>query len=265
MLGLANRIQPYAWGPVDGLVPLVGTTPTGHEEAELWVGAHPAAPSTTADGATLDAALTADPATLLGPELVDRFGPRLPFLLKVLAIGAPLSIQLHPDPDQAAAGYADEEAIGRPADAPDRTYKDPYAKPEILVALMPTWVLVGFRRGSDAAARIRTLGPEAQPLADMVVDQPDARRALVHLLTATDAEREVLARLSTRAGAGDDVRSWVRRLAKAYPGDPTALAPLVMDLRQLTTGEGVYLPAGVPHAYLGGAGVELMGASDNVV
>lgn len=266
MLGLANRIQPYAWGSVDGLAPLVGTPPTGHEEAELWVGAHPAAPSTTADGPTLDEAVAADPEGLLGPDLVARFGPRLPFLLKVLAIGSPLSIQLHPDPDQAAAGFAAEEAAGRPADAPDRTYKDPHAKPEVLVALAPTWVLVGFRRGSDAAARLRSLGPETTPLADLVVDQPDARRALVHLLTAPAAERAALAHLAaTRAGAGDDARSWVRRLAAAYPGDPTALAPLVLDLRQLAPGEGVFLPAGVPHAYLGGAGVELMGASDNVV
>ncbi|HMJ74733.1 MAG TPA: mannose-6-phosphate isomerase, class I, partial [Iamia sp.] len=245
--------------------PWVGTDPTGQEEAELWVGAHPAAPSTTTAGPTLDAAVAADPDALLGPELVERFGPRLPFLLKVLAIGAPLSIQLHPDPDQAAAGFEREEASGRPADAPDRTYRDPYAKPEVLVALEPTWVLVGFRRGSDSAARIRAMGPEARPLADLVVDQPDARRALVHLLTAPAAERDALAQAATRAGAGAGARSWVRRLAAAYPGDATALAPLVMDLRQLSPGEGVFLPAGVPHAYLAGAGVELMGASDNVV
>jgi mannose-6-phosphate isomerase len=265
VLGLANRIQPYAWGPVDGLARLVGTDPTGGDEAELWIGAHPAAPSTTADGTPLDAAVAADPPGLLGPEVVERFGPRLPFLLKVLAIGDNLSIQLHPDPDQAAAGFAREDDAGTPVDAPDRTYKDPHAKPEVLVALAPTWVLVGFRPGTDAAARIRSLGPEAKPLADLVADQPDARRALVHLLTADDDERRLLATLAGRAGAGDDARSWVRRLAAAHPGDPTVLAPLVLDLRQLVPGEGIFLPAGVPHAYLQGAGVELMGASDNVV
>jgi mannose-6-phosphate isomerase len=265
VFGLANRIQPYAWGPVDGLAPLVGTDPTGHEEAELWIGAHPAAPSTTTTGASLDDTVAADPDALLGRDVVERFGERLPFLLKVLAIGAPLSIQLHPDLAQAAAGFAREESRGLPADAPDRTYKDPFAKPEVLVALEPTWVLVGFRRGSDAAARLRTLGPEAQSLADLVVDQPDARRALVHMLTASDADRALLATLATKAGAADDARSWVRRLAAAYPGDPTALAPLVLQARELSAGEGVFLPAGVPHAYLSGAGVELMGASDNVV
>lgn len=265
MLGLANRIQPYAWGAVDGLVPLVGASPTGQEQAELWIGAHPAAPSTTDDGRDLDVAVDEDPTTLLGTDLVARFGPRLPFLLKVLAIGAPLSIQLHPAPDQAAAGFAREDADGIPLDAPDRSFKDPYAKPEVLVALTPTWVLVGFRRGADAAARIRALGPDAKPLADLVADQPDARRALVHLLAAPADERAGLAELAAGAGSGDEVRSWVRRLATAFPGDATALAPLVLELRRLSPGEGVFLPAGVPHAYLEGAGVELMGASDNVV
>jgi mannose-6-phosphate isomerase len=267
VLGLANRIQPYAWGSIDGLTTLVGTSPTGKEEAELWVGAHPAAPSTVAgdgpsDGTHLTDAIDEDPDALLGPAVVERFGARLPFLLKVLSIGAPLSIQLHPDPDQAAEGFAREEDEGRPIDAPERSFKDPYAKPEVLVALVPTWVLVGFRPGTDAAARLRALGSDAtRALADL----PDARRALVHLLTATGEDREALALAASRAGAGDDARSWVRRLAAGYPGDPMALAPLVLDLRQLSPGEGVFLPAGVPHAYLGGAGVELMGASDNVI
>lgn len=264
MLGLANRIQPYAWGPVDGLGPHVGAPRTGEPQAELWIGAHPAAPSTS-DGRRLDGLVEDQPEALLGPEVLARFGARLPFLLKVLAIGGPLSIQVHPDPDQAAAGFAREDDEGRPLDAPDRSYKDPYAKPELLVAVVPTWVLVGFRPGSDAAARLRALGPDTTALAAMVVDQTDARRALVHLLTAPDDERAVLAEAAARAGAGDDARSWARRLAAAYPGDPTALAPLLLDLRQLVPGEGVFLPAGVPHAYLEGAGVELMGASDNVI
>ncbi len=266
MLGLANRIQPYAWGPVDGLAPLVGTEPTGGQEAELWIGAHPLAPSETADGPTLDAAVADAPDRLLGAPLVERFGMRLPFLLKVLSIGSPLSIQVHPDPDQAAAGFAAEEDRGVARDDAARSFKDPHAKPEVLVALVPTWVLVGFRRGSDAAARLRSIGGAARPLADLVADQPDARRALVHLLTAPESDRAELAELAaTRAGAGDDARSWVRRLAAAYPGDATALAPLVLDHPRLAPGAGVFLPAGVPHAYLGGAGVELMGASDNVV
>ncbi len=265
MLGLANRIQPYAWGVVDGLVPLLGTAPTGGKEAELWVGTHPAAPSTTDDGTLLADAIAADPASVLGPDVVDRFGARLPFLLKVLAIDAPLSIQLHPDAAQAAAGFAREEEQGVALDAPERTYRDPYAKPEVLVALAPTWVLVGFRTGQDAAARLRALGPATADLAALVAGEPDSRRALMHVLTASDDEKAVLAAAAARVGAFAGARRWVRRLAAAYPGDPAALAPLILDLRMLHAGEGVFLPAGVPHLYLQGAGVELMGASDNVV
>lgn len=265
MLGLANRIKLDPWGPVDGLVPLVGTPPTGEREAELWVGTHAAFPSATTAGATLGAAIDADPTGLLGADVVERFGARLPFLLKVLAIDSPLSIQLHPDPEQAAAGFAREEAAGLAIDAPERTYRDPHAKPEVLVALTPTWVLVGFREGIDAAARLRAMGPETRDLADLVAKEPDARKALVHLLSAPDDERAVYAEAASRIGAFAGARSWVRRLAAAYPGDPTALAPLILDLRMLHPGEGVFLPAGVPHAYLHGAGVELMGASDNVI
>lgn len=265
MLGLANRIKLDPWGPVDGLVNLVGTPPTGEREAELWVGTHPAYPSATTAGPTLGEAIDADPAGLLGAEVVERFGPRLPFLLKVLAIDSPLSIQLHPDPEQATAGFEREEAAGVPIDAPERTYRDPHAKPEVLVALSPTWVLVGFREGLDAAARLRAMGPETRDLADLVAREPDARKALVHLLTAPEDERATYAEAARRVGAFAGARAWVRRLAAAYPGDPTALAPLILDLRMLHAGEGVFLPAGVPHAYLQGAGVELMGASDNVI
>lgn len=265
VLGLANRIQPYAWGAVDGLVPLVGTPPTGGKEAELWVGTHPAAPSTTTDGTLLADTIAADPAGVLGADVVDRFGARLPFLMKVLAVEGPLSIQLHPDAEQAAAGFAREEAQGIPLDAPERTYRDPYAKPEVLVALAPTWVLVGFRTGQDAAARLRALGPTTADLAALVAGEPDARQALIHLLTAPAEEKATLAATAARVGAFAGARRWVRRLAAAYPGDPAALAPLILDLRMLHPGEGVFLPAGVPHMYLEGAGVELMGASDNVV
>lgn len=268
MLVLDNAVQRYAWGAVDGLSDLLGTPPSGGPEAELWVGAHPVAPSTVVGGPPLDRAVASDPDGLLGAASRARHGVRLPVLLKVLAIGSPLSIQLHPDDDQAAAGFAREEAARVPVDDPTRTYRDPYAKPETLVALRPTWTLAGFRTGPDAAARLRDLGGAVAVLAERVADRPDARDALVALLTASAADRAAFASAAaatTGSGADDDPLTWVGRLAAAYPGDPTALAPLVLDLHHLAPGRGVFLPAGVPHAYLRGAGVELMAASDNVV
>lgn len=264
MLELANQVLAYPWGAVDGLARLVGTRPTGGPEAELWVGAHPAAPSRAPDGRTLAEVVADDPPAVLGDEVAARFGDRLPFLLKVLAIGAPLSIQLHPSQVQAEAGFAREEAAGVPLDAPERTYRDRSAKPEVLVALEPTWVLAGFRTGPDAAAHLRTAGLD--DLAAHAEGAGDARGAFVALLSAHDRERRRLAAVAAGADpAASEELAWVSRLAGHHPGDPTALAPLVLDLRRLDTGDAVYLPAGVPHAYLCGAGVELMGASDNVV
>lgn len=290
MQRLTNHARDYAWGVVDGLSPLVGTDPTGAPEAELWIGAHPAAPSRLDDGTTLDVAIAATPEALLGGEVVARFGARLPYLLKVLAIGRALSVQLHPDSAQAASGYAREEVEGPAVDAAERTYRDPYAKPEMLVALRPTTILVGLRSGDEAASLLRTLGePSADALAEVVDGHIDARSALVGLVTADAEARPALAAAAASVGAGrargpivaagagppgaaaspeeldDDPWPWVARLAASNPGDPAALAPLVLGLRTLAPGEAVFLAAGIPHAYLEGAGVELMGASDNVV
>lgn len=268
---LTNPVRDYAWGVVDGLAGLVGREPTGRREAELWIGAHPGGPSRLDDGTTLDRAIAAAPEAMLGDDVLARFGPRLPYLLKVLAIGRALSIQLHPDAEQAAAGFAREEAEGPALDAPDRTYRDPHPKPEMLVALRRTTILVGLRPGDEAAGLLRAVdGAAARDLADAVEGEPDARAALVGLVTADDATRGELAAAAAATdgdgdGAPDDLLRWVARLAADSPGDPTALSPLVLGLRTLDAGDSVFLDAGIPHAYLEGAGVELMGASDNVV
>src|SRR4051812_7270864 len=155
MFLLRNPIQPYAWGPVDGIARLVGSEPTGDHEAELWIGTHPRGPSVIAAGEhagrTLADLIAEDPARYLGEELAAQGYTALPFLLKVLAIGAPLSLQAHPSAEQAKEGYEREEAAGVPKDSPERLYADPYPKPEMLVALEDTWVLSGFRDPFEAA------------------------------------------------------------------------------------------------------------------
>ena len=132
---MANPVMPYAWGSRDGIATLQRRPRSATAEAELWMGAHPTAPSTLErhDGHTpLDDAISADPVGLLGQACVDRFGPRLPFLLKVLAAAEPLSLQVHPDDAQAAAGFAAEDAAGVARTAPHRNYRDTFGKPELL-------------------------------------------------------------------------------------------------------------------------------------
>ena len=263
MLLLRNVVQPYDWGPVDGLARLLGSEPTGEHEAELWVGTHGRGPSTVVAG---------DPAAE-GRTLAEVVGD-LPFLLKVLAIGQALSLQAHPSTDQAVAGFAREEEAGRPVDAPDRSYRDAGAKPEVLVALEPTWVLCGFRPADEAADLLAALGaPELRPLVDRLRDggADDLLDSLGWLLRLGPEDRHRVSQAVGAAAASDgttsraDPHTWVARLAQQHPGDPTCVAPLLLELLELAPGDAVHLPAGNLHAYLEGAGMELMSTSDNVL
>ena len=163
--------MPYAWGSRTAIATLQGRAiPSAGPEAELWVGAHPSAPSgvmRAGNAQSLAELISADAATELGAQTIERFGPRLPFLLKVIAAEQPLSLQAHPTATQAAAGFADEERRGIPRDAPNRSYRDPNHKPELICALTPFEALCGFRRVSETLALIDEL---ALPSLDAVVD-----------------------------------------------------------------------------------------------
>ena len=274
MLLLHNTIQPYAWGAIDGVAQVVGSEPSGAAEAELWVGTHPLAPSVVVDdsaGRTLADVIASDPVRWLGADLAAVGHTALPFLLKVLAVGQPLSLQAHPSAEQARVGFAREEAAGTPLTSPLRTYRDRNPKPEALVAVLPTDALCGFRSASDAAALVRSCGaPVLGPL-ERVLDAGGSaalRDALSWLLHLEGADRHAVSEVAAETGAGapdGTPLAWVGRLAFGYPGDPTALAPLLLEVVHLEPGDALHLPAGNLHAYLGGAGVEVMAASDNVL
>jgi mannose-6-phosphate isomerase len=291
MLLLRNPIQPYAWGPTDGIAALVGSPPTGGPEAELWVGTHRRGRSVVAagehEGRTLAEVIAADPARWLGRELADAGATELPFLLKVLAIAEPLSLQAHPSAEQAAAGFAREQAAGIDIDAPERTYRDRCAKPEALVAIRPSWALCGFRDAAEESAGllgrlgVAALDPFVTTLA-AAGSSPAAgaaahRALLAWLLRLQGDERTELAAAIAAApivaaapvpppsAPPVDPFSWVRELARTHPDDPLALAPLLLNLVPVAPGEAVHLPAGNLHAYLRGAGVEIMASSDNVL
>ncbi len=279
---LQNTVRPYAWGSTTALPELLGERPTGEPQAELWMGAHPGAPSRVDRGGgpvALSEVISADPEGELGPAAVAAFGPRLPFLLKILAAAQPLSLQVHPDLGRAAAGFADEEARGVPRDAPHRNYKDDQHKPELLAALTPFEGLCGFRPAVEAAALLSALEvDDLKPYVDILRAGPE-EAALREVLTAVlSADRERVADTVHQAAAA------ARRLATApepgpyaadcaayagiaghHPGDPGLLAAMLLNHVRLQPGEALYLGAGVPHAYLAGLGVEIMANSDNVL
>lgn len=284
---LSNTVRPYAWGSTTAIPALFGVAPTGEPQAEMWMGAHPGAPSRitrtgapdASDSATPSAlpaeqALTdviaADPARELGQAAVDKFGPRLPFLLKLLAAGAPLSLQVHPDLSQAQQGYADEERRAVPIDAPHRTYKDANHKPELICALTPFDGLCGFRRPVEAAEAMEGLGVDSlKPYADLLRAHPEEaalREVLTAILTADPAEMaETVAAAAAAAERIGGAYAPYARIAHHFPGDAGVIAAMLLNYVQLQPGEALFLGAGVPHAYLDGLGVEIMANSDNVL
>ncbi|MYX93772.1 mannose-6-phosphate isomerase, class I [Streptomyces sp. SID486] len=266
---LDNTVRPYAWGSTTAIPHLLGVEPSGEPQAEMWMGAHPGAPSRTARG-TLVEVIEADPERELGARAVARFGPRLPFLLKILAAGAPLSLQVHPDLKQAEEGYADEERRGVPLDAPHRNYKDANHKPELICALTEFDGLCGFRDPLQAAGLLDGLGVDSlKPYVDLLHAHP-ADAALREVLTAIlGADPREMAHTVAEATAactrlGGDYAPYAD-IAHHYPGDPGVIAAMLLNHVRLQPGEALFLGAGIPHAYLSGLGVEIMANSDNVL
>ncbi|MHA3725101.1 mannose-6-phosphate isomerase, class I [Leucobacter sp. HY1910] len=292
LIFIENTPRAYAWGSTDALPEMLGTAPTGQPQAELWLGTHPGSPAHIAKA-------TPAPHTVIDlvetdPERYGVDGGPLPFLLKVLAIGAPLSLQVHPNRAQAAAGFAAEEAAGVPRDARERNYGDANHKPELLVALSEVSALSGFRplahARDDLARYVRAAGeipdpaaaaalhavagqlcPGAEPASDAEV-----RRAFLAWVFSGDAViARALAGLEALAAATEPGQPGVslagdrdlamRALVAAHPGDPGVLVSLLLHHVRLQPGESIYLGARQLHAYLGGIGVEVMAASDNVL
>jgi mannose-6-phosphate isomerase len=260
-------IRPYAWGSRHGIAELQGRpVPAPGPEAELWMGAHPSAPSGVAQ-TTLDAVIAADPDRELGPACVARFGPRLPFLLKVLSADQALSIQVHPSRTQAQAGFRAENV----------NYVDDWPKPELLCALTPFEVLAGLRPPRDAAAilralPVRQLAPLAAELA--AATAPEAlSRALAAILQWPEASRDELvsavaaacATLASSDGPYAGACAATVRVAGDHPGDLGVVAMLLMRHEVLAPGQAVFMPAGGLHAYLHGTGIEVLANSDNVI
>ncbi|MEU6374078.1 mannose-6-phosphate isomerase, class I [Streptomyces sp. NPDC046909] len=266
---LDNTIRPYAWGSTTAIPALLGVAPSGEPQAEMWMGAHPGAPSRTGRG-TLVEVIDADPHKELGEAAVTKFGPRLPFLLKILAAGAPLSLQVHPDLAQAKEGYEDEERRGIPVDAGHRNYKDANHKPELICALTEFDGLCGFRDPNEAAELLAGLGVDSlKPYVDLLRAHPEDA-ALREVLTAVlGADRAETARTVGEAAAAcarlGGAYAPYADIAHHYPGDPGVIAAMLLNHVRLQPGEALFLGAGIPHAYLSGLGVEIMANSDNVL
>jgi mannose-6-phosphate isomerase len=283
---LENKVKNYDWGSMEWIPRFLDVpNDTRMPWAELWMGVHPegsssvvlpgqAAPEETIG---LPELLSRAPERYLGPSAVREFGG-LPFLYKLLAAGRPLSIQAHPDLNQAKAGWERENALGIPLNAFNRNYKDPNHKPEILCALTPFTAMAGFREPEALIRRLRAFGfPPLKPLLTALeagaADNGRLGNFLESLFALSPETRRTLTQYAcSQKGALQDAspefaEEWryTAYFAELYPGDPGIIAPLYLNLMQLNPEEAIYIPAGILHAYVSGFGVELMANSDNVL
>lgn len=320
MRRLHNTVKNFEWGSTDAIPAILGTVPDGTPCAELWLGAHPMSPSrlelghadmqsrhqdsghvagSTTSGTVATATtprlgpnlieyISGDPTGLLGHDSVAAFGPRLPFLLKVLSAQKALSIQVHPDAEQAAAGFAREEAAGPQLDAPNRNFKDPSAKPELIYALTDFHALTGFRprkavRGTFERLLSQPLSPESLDFlgalisalkslnesrsfsraVELVLGDPRAS-GLVDEIAAHGIDELPEGHVSRLGTAVDPAQTFCELVAD-YPHDPGVLVALMLNRVHLQPGEALAMESGVLHAYLFGTGIEIMASSDNVV
>lgn len=276
---LDNTIQEYAWGSATAIPELLGIPPDPSRPcAELWMGAHPKAPSTVVCGdrrRPLSELIRQNPDQLLGQGTARRFDNRLPYLFKVLAAARPLSIQAHPDRAQALEGFARENRENIPQDAPHRNYRDPNPKPECICALTPFWAMVGFRPFQQIRENLRCVADDASGEREALEEMGQQgesgtlKRFFQWLMTLPTAGRTRLIEGAVRcadSGRFDgSLGQWILRIRRTYPSDIGILSPLFLNLVRLEPGQALYLDAGELHAYLDGVGIELMANSDNVL
>jgi mannose-6-phosphate isomerase len=291
VLPLHGVVQHYDWGGHDFIPGLLGIANSDRRPfAELWMGAHPKAPATAdVEGVAmpLDRLIAGAPDRILGPSASARFGGRLPYLFKVLDVASMLSIQVHPTKEQAAAGFARENAAGIALGAAERNYKDENHKPEIAVALTDFWMLHGFRPLEQIAEVLCKVPELCSIMPDFSVrlaragDATQARRDLLRdlycaVMTMPQERVDLLLnalveRLATGAPSDHDVPDyWAGRAVEKFPPvgghrDRGIFSIYLLNLVHLRPGQGTFQLAGTLHAYLEGVTVELMANSDNVL
>jgi len=296
MFIMDNTIRDYAWGSTEQMAQFMGHAPTGKPQAELWIGAHDGDPSMLPDGRRLNEVISEDAADVLGNRVCDIFGERLPFLMKVLAVNEPLSLQVHPSSERARIGHTRENGEGIPLDAGHRNYKDQWHKPELIFAVTRFEGMAGFReidktvellkllnlKWADSVAEQLQSGPAFQTLRTVVTETLALEgRKLTRLLSQVgDAARHAEARArreqlrhrshrnKSQSMVGPEaVRVFARvgDLVRRYPKDPGVLVTLLLNNVTLAPGEAMFVNAGVVHAYAEGFGVEIMASSDNVL
>ncbi len=274
---LKNKIQEYEWGSKNFIPELLSIeAPVSKPQAELWMGAHPKAPSEvmmSGKWISLVECIDQDPMNILGERVAKRFNNKLPFLFKVLAAAKPLSVQAHPNKKQAKAGYERENKLKVPILADIRNYRDANHKPELICALTGFEGLKGFRKIEEILSFSKIIKSRAyDSIVDLLTKDPDQtglKNFLSEILTLKENEsRKLVDQIiegAERHRDEDCCFKWILRLNQTYPRDIGIISPLFLNYFYLYPGEALFIPAGELHAYFNGAALEIMANSDNVL
>jgi mannose-6-phosphate isomerase len=279
---LKNMIQHYEWGTRDdqAFIPeFLGIKPEpGKPYAELWMGAHPKAPSVIIENGNeteLDRMIEQFPIEMLGPEVINKFNGDLPFLFKILSIAEPLSIQAHPSKVQARELHQND-----PLNYPDENHK-----PEIAIALDSLSALCGFRSVEEIkdvfekydALSMLLDDNEIYELNNMNSENIETHRNCLKRVYSKLMKSPILnerlfnnvidrvfAQISATVAKNEREDLYIK-CSKKYPYDVGLFSIFLLNLVHLKSGEGLFLGPGIAHAYLEGTIVECMANSDNVI
>jgi mannose-6-phosphate isomerase len=245
----------YDWGSKDLVPNFFGLEKPSKPIAEIWFGTHPLGESQS-----------------IGEQksLSESLGKKLNFLVKFLSAERALSIQVHPNAQQAKDGFHFEQAQGIALDDPKRNYKDSSHKPEALIALTSFEALCGFRPKADLLLVFTEFGksePEFAVLAKSLTKGGSLEEIFQALISNTELAKRFTESVDSYQpdSIANKSRALVERLLIQFPNDTGALVALMLNEVSLEPGEAIYLPAGNIHAYLSGLGLEVMAASDNVL
>ncbi|MGF1682777.1 mannose-6-phosphate isomerase, class I [Photobacterium minamisatsumaniensis] len=279
MFKLGNVIQNYVWGSKTAMNALFGiNNPDNQPQAELWMGAHPNGCSRIVkneESQLLSDYIEQAPERVLGRYTQDKYGD-LPFLMKVLSADKPLSIQVHPEKTKAMQGFIRENKAGIPLDAPERNYKDPNHKPEMVYALTNYKAMNGFRVISEMVELFEQAdcGVLKQDVEELKAYSTPIQLGIFfrRVISLSGNEKDLaisqlMAGIESK-GISNNAREafeLIVEFAKDYPSDVGLFSPLMLNVIELEAGEAMYLDAETPHAYIKGTGIEIMASSDNVL
>lgn len=270
---ISGVIKDYAWGGRDYLPSLFSYTTTGAPQAEAWFGTHVAGEAKLDSGVTLKEYILKDPKKILGEDAFNKYGGEFPLLLKVLAILHPLSLQCHPNKQQAVEGWKREEKFRLSHDPGQWNYKDDNEKAEVIYALTPLTAMCGFRPYDAIVEHFKILFPLSYK--KYFTDTHDIKSLFNALYSLKSEELEALIREYIYNLENNDEefskgqflteKGIALSCYKEYPKDPGLIAPYFLNVIHLRVGEAMFLAPRTLHAYVYGNGIELMNCSDNVL